>query len=83
MSNDREEDVANVEREAAAQQSPQSGAGLVTGTTTPHAAAKGLPDAVAVVGLSERGTMFDPDRAHSNLIGLGIRLPSGVGRTLM
>ena len=29
----------------------------VDGTT---AAAKGLPDAVAVVGLSERGTMFDP-----------------------
>ena len=45
MSNDREEDVANVEREGGAQQNPQSGAGLVTGTTTPHAAAKGLPDA--------------------------------------
>lgn len=29
----------------------------VDGTT---AAAKGLPDAIAVVGLSERGTMFDP-----------------------
>src|SRR3954451_18526266 len=29
----------------------------IDGTT---AAAKGLPDAIAVVGLSERGTMFDP-----------------------